>query len=352
MSGAEETTHSRGLACFRKTSETPDELSTRFVAVEASNPLNDGSWQECCFTNAQGLKLHGYHVAPSSSCAGSQTPGPRGIVVMVHGIKAHAMFEFNNADKSGRHCVFQGSIAEKLSSMGFHVFCYDQQSHGLSEGLSGKRVYVNEFDDVAKDLLQFAGLARALVSETLGCGSVPMFALGESMGGGVVCGAALLDPSAFTGLVLLAPMLSVENLAKSRMNRIMRPIGNFLSTVAPRAKLVYIPPPQKFPEMHEHFQADPLVDHSKFIRTRTAITMATFCERAIHRCAEIQTPFVTMHSQDDTLVDPDSSAVLMRDSPSTDKEFVHLDHMWHAFLHEPGSEEVVKKIAEWIDKRA
>jgi len=82
------------------------------------------------------------------------------------------------------------------------------------------------------------------------------------------------------------------------------------------------------------------------------MTMATFCESMIHQCADISTPFLTMHSQDDTLVDPDSSAVLMRDSVTTDKEFMHLDHMWHAFLHEPGSEEVVAKIIDWIGSRA
>lgn len=271
---------------------------------------------------------------------------------MVHGIKAHAMFEFNRADESGRHCVFEGSLGSKLTSMGFHVFSFDQQSHGLSEALRGKRCYVDSFDDLANDLLHFARLARTLVMRTVKDTGVPMFAVGESMGGGVVCRAAQLDPAAFAGLVLLAPMLSVENLARTRMNRIMRPIGNFLSTVAPAARLLYLPPPQKFPEIHAQFRADPLNDSSQFIRTRTGMTMARFCEEMIHRCGEVQTPFLTMHSQDDTLVDPDSSAVLLRDSTALDKEFVHLDHMWHAFLHEPGSEEVVKKIINWVDQRA
>jgi len=178
---------------------------------------------------------------------------------MTHGIKAHAMFEWNIADESGRHCVFTGSISEKLSSMGFHVFAYDQQSHGLSEGLSGKRCYVNKFDDLAHDLLQFAGLARKLVVESVGENSLPLFALGESMGGGVVCRAAQLDPSSFAGLVLLAPMLSVENLAKSRINRIMRPIGGFLSTVAPKARLLYIPPAENFQRCTRNSKPIPLM---------------------------------------------------------------------------------------------
>merc|ERR1719361_1572968 len=99
-----------------------------------------------------------------------------------------------------------------------------------------------------------------------------MFALGESMGGGVVCQAAQLEPSTFAGLVLLAPMLSVENLARTRMNRIMRPVGGLLSSVVPKAKLLYIPPAEKFPEIHAQFRADPLVDHSQFLRTRTGMS--------------------------------------------------------------------------------
>jgi len=344
MSGVEGVAPSRGLSCFTKSSRAPPEPSAQLVPIGASNPLNNGCWQEFCFTNAQGLKLHAYHAVASAKL--------RGIVVLAHGIKAHAMFEWNNADDSGRHCVFQGSISERLTSMGFHVFAYDQQSHGLSEALGGKRYYVSEFDDVAQDLLQFAELAHKFVAGSAEEKSLPMFALGESMGGGVVCRAAQMEPSAFAGLVLLAPMLSVENLAKKTMNRIMRPIGGFLSAVVPKAKLLYLPPPEKFPEIHAQFKADPLNDSSQFIRTRTGMTMVKFCESIIKRCADIQTPFLTMHSQDDTLVDPESSEVLMRDSTTTDKEFVHLDHMWHAFLHEPGSEEVVTKIAEWIGERA
>jgi len=335
---------SRVGTCFTKSAKATSEPSAKLIPIEASNPLNNGCWHEFHFINAQGLKLHAYHAATLEEV--------RGIVVLTHGIKAHAMFEWNNADESGQHCNFNGSISDRLTSMGFHVFAFDQQSHGLSEGLSGKRCYVSEFDDVARDLLQFAGLARKFVEETIEAKNLPLFALGESMGGGVVCRAAQMEGSAFAGLVLLAPMLSVENLAKNRMNRIMRPIGGFLSTVAPKARLLYLPPAEKFPEIHAQFKADSLNDSSQFVRTRTAMTMVRFCESIIHECADIQTPFLTMHSQDDTLVDPESSAVLMRDSKTADKEFVHLDHMWHAFLHEPGSEEVVAKIAEWIGKRA
>eukprot|EP00427_Karlodinium_veneficum_P005856 CAMPEP_0169151746 /NCGR_PEP_ID=MMETSP1015-20121227/51038_1 /TAXON_ID=342587 /ORGANISM="Karlodinium micrum, Strain CCMP2283" /LENGTH=267 /DNA_ID=CAMNT_0009221281 /DNA_START=61 /DNA_END=864 /DNA_ORIENTATION=- len=266
---------SRVGTCFTKSAKATPEPSAKLIPIEASNPLNNGCWHEFHFINAQGLKLHAYHAATLEEV--------RGIVILTHGIKAHAMFEWNNADEAGKH---------------------------------------------------------------------PLFALGESMGGGVVCRAAQMEGSAFAGLVLLAPMLSVENLAKNNMNRIMRPIGGFLSTVAPKARLLYLPPAEKFPEIHAQFKADPLNDSSQFVRTRTAMTMVRFCESIIHECADIQTPFLTMHSQDDTLVDPESSAVLMRDSKTTDKEFVHLDHMWHAFLHEPGSEEVVAKIAEWIGKRA
>lgn len=334
----------RGFQCCKK--EALADPSSCFIAAAASNPNNHGGWEEVEFVNSQGLKLRAYHVQPSDSSVN------RGIVILVHGIKCNGLFEFMNADEKGQHCVFQGTLAERLSILGFHVFTYDQQSHGLSEGLHGYRSYVDDVDDLATDLLQCSSLANKWVSKASVSTAMPTFAVGESMGGGVVCRAAQMDPAAFRGLVLLAPMLSVERLAKKKRNRILKPIGMVLSHLAPASKLMYLPPSDKFPEIHTAFQQDSLNDKSGYIRTRTALKMDSFCQSIIHTCAEIDTPFLTMHSKDDTLVDPDSSEVLYRDSTTTDKEYMHVDDMWHALLHEPGSAEVVAKIAKWIDDRA
>jgi len=271
-------------------------------------------------------------------------------MVLVHGINGHAMFEFMNADNLGRHCVFEGSLADKLSRSGYHVFAYDQQGHGLSDGLFGNKCYIEKFDHLASDLLQFSTLARTSAEETER-GS-PLFVVGESLGGGVAFRAAQLDGQMFSGLVLLAPMLSVERLAAQPINKVIRPIGSFFSRVLPRARIVHMPPSQKFPHLSSEFKADPLTDpKSNWVRARTAAEILEFCQNATRSCSQIVTPLLTMHSQDDTCVDPESSEILCRDAQTTDKTFLRVDNMWHALLHEPGADEVISKILEWVKER-
>jgi len=325
------------------------DASTQLEFCEThEHPHNRGYWRESVFINAQGLKLHAYDVAPPT---GTQV---RGTMIMVHGLHSNGMFEFMTADSECKHTIFEGSLADKLSKSGYHVFTYDQQAHGLSDGLLGSKSYVERFDHLASDLKQFATLARsAAVTSSVQSESLPMFALGESMGGGVVFRAAQLDSSLFAGLVLLAPMLSVEKLAANPANRVFKPIGSFISRLLPRARVIYLPPSDKFPHLRAEFKADPLIDpQSSWVRARTAMEMLSFCESAIKSCKQICTPFLTLHSQDDTLVDPDSSETLYRESDVTDKEFMRVDHMWHALLQEPGAEEVATKIVQWVQARS
>ena len=85
------------------------------------------------------------------------------------------------------------------------------QGHGESEGARGLRGFFEAFDDLAIDLLQLHDVVRRETD-----GSLPIFWLGTSMGGAVACRAVQMRASAPDGLVMLAPMISLAKVQRTR----------------------------------------------------------------------------------------------------------------------------------------
>ncbi len=56
---------------------------------------------------------------------------------------------------------------------------------------------------------------------------------------------------AAAGLVLLAPMLSLERLSKKGANKVLRPVADVLSWLAPTAPLVATERNTMYPELQE-----------------------------------------------------------------------------------------------------
>jgi hypothetical protein len=63
----------------------------------------------------------------------------------------------------------------------------------------------------------------------------------------------------FTGLALLAPMLSLEKVANSGMNRILRPVGFILNKLAPTLAIVSSPTSPFFPDLQLKFDSGELL---------------------------------------------------------------------------------------------
>lgn len=100
------------------------------------------------------------------------------------------------------------------------------RSHGRSQGLNGLRCYVRSFDDLVDDQLQ---VLRNL-SQKDGFKNLPVYTLGLSMGGMIALLTAHRAGPQCQGACLLAPMLSLEKLAKKA--RSLRSPDN-LARVAP-----------------------------------------------------------------------------------------------------------------------
>ncbi|HZF30255.1 MAG TPA: alpha/beta fold hydrolase [Gammaproteobacteria bacterium] len=107
---------------------------------------------------------------------------PRAAVVALHGLNDYS-------------ASFAGA-GEHLAANGFVVYAYDQRGFGGS----GERGFWAGGDVLANDVRQVAALVRASHP------GVPLYVLGESMGGAVLLHALALEPRGWLdGAVLLAP---------------------------------------------------------------------------------------------------------------------------------------------------
>jgi len=148
-------------------------------------------------------------------------PRPSAVVVIVHGYCVHARYECLQPTHPGAHGhdKYEGSIAHRLNEVGCDVHAFDLQGHGESERRKGLRCYASDMDDFARDVIQFTKLVKEsytdgtadeksggyLSSRKKAGAAPPIFIVGASMGGLVVCRAVQMKPNMAQGMALLAP---------------------------------------------------------------------------------------------------------------------------------------------------
>ncbi|EOD37761.1 hypothetical protein EMIHUDRAFT_251925 [Emiliania huxleyi CCMP1516] len=189
---------------------------------------------------------------------------PKAAAILVHGVGVSCRFEFlRTTCDGGLRDRYEDSALDIMRRAGISILGYDHQSHGSSESLEpGVRCYIDQFDDLCRDLL--------LVHETF-CASLPagtpVFWVGISMGGGVAVRAAqmLATSRPPRGLVLLAPMISLTAIRDEYFcrwlglrNGHLVPLMHSLSRLVPRLPIVARAKSAVHPHMEAELQADPL----------------------------------------------------------------------------------------------
>ena len=90
---------------------------------------------------------------------------PKAAAILVHGVGVSCRFEFlRTTCDGGLRDRYEDSALDIMRRAGISILGYDHQSHGSSESLEpGVRCYIDQFDDLCRDLL--------LVHETHRCAS-------------------------------------------------------------------------------------------------------------------------------------------------------------------------------------
>lgn len=287
------------------------------------------SFDEDSIVNARGMRLNTCRWLPE----GKEV---KGLVFLCHGY--------------GMECtIYTRETGQRLARAGFGVFGIDYEGHGKSEGLHG---FVPNFDDLVTDCVTFFNG----VMEREEYAGKPSYLLGESMGGAVSILVTRRDPSRWSGLVLVAPMVRISE--KLKPPTVVISMLTQLCNVIPTWKIVpskdVIDNAFKDPIKREEIRNNPYTYQGK-PRLQTALELmraSTFVEQHL---AEVALPFLVVHGSDDTVVEPESSQKLFDTAISLDKTLKLYPGMWHGLTTgEPADnvDRVFEDITRWLDKRA
>ena len=270
-------------------------------------------------TSQDGLLLHEkqWLVAKNSK--------PIAVVVIVHGGGEH----------SGRYA----HVAKFLNQNLINVIAFDLRGHGLSQG---SRLFVRSIEEYVKDL----GVVLSKVHEEQD--KVPIFLLGHSLGGTIATLFAMMNPTQIEGIVLSAPLLHPGK----GFSPIKVALANLLGYMLPHLPLAKVHPIliSSDPNVVEEYKKDPLNCH-KGIPAATGAAALGAMLRIQREAATLGKPVLILHGTEDRLADIRGSKILYSKAKSTDKSIKFYEGFYHEILNEPGNEQVLSDILEWLKPR-
>jgi len=257
-------------------------------------------------------------------------PQPRAVIVALHG-----MSDYSNAFDMP---------AKLWARLGITTLAYDQRGFGLSPNPG---IWAGA-DTMRSDLNDAVAAARARYP------GVPVYALGESMGGAVVLTAfASTHPPAADGIILVAPAvwsrgdMPLTYRAALFLGAHLVP-GMILSNNA-AGKVVTIIPSDNV-ELLRALGRDPLFQ--KKTRTDTLFGLVNLMDEARTAPLSIKTtpPILLLYGANDQIIpaQPTQAVIAALGPKATVKRY---EHGYHMLLRDLEGESVQKDVAEWIFAR-
>lgn len=261
-----------------------------------------------------GVDLYGQSWRPAT---------PRGVVVLVHGLKDH----------SGHY----HELAQRLVADGLAVHALDLRGHGRS---AGERAFVADFSDYVADLEIFIKQVRAADPDG------PLFLFGHSMGGAIATTYALRHPEQLSGLVLSAAALQLGPEVSPGLVKITRKLGR----KHPQWRVLKLKPKyfSHDPAVVADVKgADPLVDARK-IPASTAAALIDAIDTIQASMEKLAVPALILHGEQDRITPPDGSRNLHRRMALPDKQLRIVPGAYHDLLHEPDHTAVLAAIDAFV----
>jgi alpha-beta hydrolase superfamily lysophospholipase len=250
---------------------------------------------------------------------------PRGVLVVLHGLKDH----------SSRYSAF----AQGLVRRGFAVHAFDLRGHGKS---GGPAVRVESFEDYTGDLDWFVRDVKARHPD------VPLFLLGHSMGGAIALATVLDKAPPVDGLVLSAAALKPGADVNPALIAVTAQLGRFLPDL-PVLNL----DDAAFTRDTSQAQQDgsDVLIHHKPGPARTAAELLATMQRNADRFEKVTLPILVLHGTADRLTNPEGSRELHARAGSADKTLKLYPDCFHDLLHEPVAARaaVVGDVTAWLE---
>lgn len=242
---------------------------------------------------------------------------PSKLVVYCHGYSSHSDLYLEFFMRVAR----QGAV----------VLLLDLPNHGRSDGLL---CYIPDWWAWVAEVWETLDL---LIPTLRADDSLPVFAVGISLGGGLVCCLAAQRPTFFNGIVLVAPMLFVSDEIKPAWI-VQMVFKYFLRGLLPYWPITPIKPMDQFdfrvPEQGFAFTTcNPLSMLGLPPRLATAYNLGfVFPDWIEKQLPNLRTPFMIMHGLSDKVTDPAMSERLYNEAAAQDKTFKKYEGAFHCEL--------------------
>lgn len=254
---------------------------------------------------------------------------PSKIILCLHGL--------------GGHGADYKILGEPLMKSGVATYALDQRGHGLSEGERGD---VESFSLFIEDLDKMVDLLRYKH------GSIPIFILGESMGGIICINYAADNSKKIAGLILAAPGI------KQRFSLQLKDIPFILFCVPyglifQRARIINLAAnwdrANRVSENIQMMANDPLLIRG--LCFHFVLGIIKYNRRILKECCNmIGLPTLILQGTEDQILSPDGAQEFYDKLKTLDKEIKFLDGASHGLFADPCTAEVVKTITKWIEK--
>lgn len=336
---------------------------------------SDGNPKVDTFHNKDGLLLKTYAWTVND---------PVGIVVLVHGLKSNLKLEYLKHNIEIRedykkatlkdaddYYIYKGSWIESLNKNNYSVYGLDLQGHGVSEGWRNLRAHVNKFDDFVYDVIQYLNRIHDLIclshkkdsdatlhDNITNTKIPPFFLIGISMGGNIVLRILEIIGKSkdsnkkvnIKGCVVLAGMISLENNQKrNSVKYFFMPVGKVLCSLFPTFRLSPAISHEKFTFVNDVYYFD-----KNYFRKPVTCKFIFECLNAVENLKTDMSyiaedaHLLFFHSKEDNFCYYEGMVEFTKQLKNKSVEVVTVENMGHALVMEPGNENVLSKILEWM----
>jgi len=246
----------------------------------------------------------------------------KAIIVALHGFN-----DYSNAfSSSGNY----------LSHQGIACYAYDQRGFGEAPGRglwSGTEAYTNDLSSFVKEI-------RKRHPE------VPLYVLGESMGGAVTIVAMTgSNPPNVDGVILVAPAVWGRETMPWYQRWLLAVTSHTVPWLELTGKGIKITPSDNR-EMLRSLGRDPLVIKATRIDAMHGLT--NLMDEALLHAEKLQLPTLIQYGQNDQVIPKEPTLLILNKMPQTTRKAFY-EHGYHMLLRDLQAEKPLTDIAAWID---
>ena len=236
----------------------------------------------------------------------------------------------------GDHSGLYPNLAAHFPPRDVALYAYDMRGNGRSPG---QRAFVRSWLELLEDLHAFLGQVRQWEP------NLPLFLLGNSLGGLVVLDYALQRPAGLLGVIAAAPPLG-----KLGVPPVLMALGRVMSRIAPRFSLqvgMDLTGLARDPAVIEAVLADPYFHRRGTARLSTEVTAAI--SRVQAAAGSLSVPLLILHGSADRMVPPDGSREFIAKVGYHDRELREYPDGYHGLFADLNAREVLGDVERWIE---